>query len=344
MSNENNVKVTIVCTAFNHERYIRQTLNGFLMQKTNFPFEVLINDDASTDHTAEIIREYEQKYPNIIKPTYQTENQHSKGRAVSLPLFQRARGEYVAWCEGDDFWIDENKLQQQVDFMDANPSFSLCAHAAYRAYEDGVFMKDMFRAFGSSRKVATEEVVSRWLFPTASLLYRRSMRKIMPEPFKQNAPVGDYPLAVYLATEGDVYYIDKPMCAYRVNSVSSLSRQNANQLSKAVKTQEGLMALADRINAYTEGKYTEAVATFKRNCEYNRLVILHKRQEIISSEYYSSFSRGQKLRLWLKVYLYWLTPVINRLRTYQGHEEYKRCRQAMEGITCSNVVILSDMK
>ena len=116
------IKVSVICLAYNHEKYIRKCLDGFVMQKTNFKFEALVHDDASTDKTAEIIREYEEKYPDIIKPVYQTENQHSKKISIFTTfLAPNARGEYLAWCEGDDCWTDPGKLQKQVDFLDAHP-------------------------------------------------------------------------------------------------------------------------------------------------------------------------------------------------------------------------------
>lgn len=120
--------VSISCITYNHEPYIAQTLDGFLMQKTSFPFEILIHDDASTDRTADIIREYEKKFPNLIKPIYQKENQYSKGfTSVSAAWnFPRAQGKYIALCEGDDYWIDENKLQMQVDFLENNPEYGMC--------------------------------------------------------------------------------------------------------------------------------------------------------------------------------------------------------------------------
>ncbi|HHX61228.1 MAG TPA: glycosyltransferase [Epulopiscium sp.] len=99
--------VSICCLAYNHEKFIRQALDGFIMQESNFPIEVLIHDDASTDDTANIIREYEKKYPEIIKPIYQTENQYSKGVGISVTYnFPRAKGKYIAMCEGDDYWTD----------------------------------------------------------------------------------------------------------------------------------------------------------------------------------------------------------------------------------------------
>ena len=114
--------VTIRCITYNHESYIRQCLDGFLMQKTTFRFEAIVHDDASTDGTATIIREYADKYPNIIKPIFETENQYSK-RDGSLRriLDAHTHGKYIAMCEGDDYWTDPYKLQKQVDFLESHP-------------------------------------------------------------------------------------------------------------------------------------------------------------------------------------------------------------------------------
>lgn len=114
-----NILVSISCITYNHEPYIRECLDGFIMQKTDFAFEVLIHDDASTDKTADIIREYEAKFPNLIKPIYQTENQFSKkvGSINAKFNYPRAKGKYIALCEGDDYWTDPLKLQKQVDFF-----------------------------------------------------------------------------------------------------------------------------------------------------------------------------------------------------------------------------------
>ena len=109
------IKVSVCCLVYNHEKYLRQCLDSLLMQETNFKYEILIHDDASTDGSADIIREYESKFPDIIKPIYQTENQYSKQVQISWTYqYPRARGKYLAWCEGDDFWSDKKKLQKQV--------------------------------------------------------------------------------------------------------------------------------------------------------------------------------------------------------------------------------------
>lgn len=118
--------VSICTLAYNHKKYISESIESFLMQKTNFQFEILIHDDASTDGTEEIIRDYELKYPEIIKPLYEKENQWVQGRRGSAVFnFPRAHGKYIALCEGDDYWTDPYKLQKQVDFMEKNPEYGL---------------------------------------------------------------------------------------------------------------------------------------------------------------------------------------------------------------------------
>ncbi|MBR3724472.1 MAG: glycosyltransferase [Bacteroidales bacterium] len=123
--------VSICCLAYNHAPFIRQCLNGFLMQETNFPIEVLIHDDASTDGTDDILREYQAKYPDKIFPIYEEQNKFSQGYRGRMDIefnYSRAKGKYIAYCEGDDYWTDPHKLQRQVDFLESHPDYSICFH------------------------------------------------------------------------------------------------------------------------------------------------------------------------------------------------------------------------
>lgn len=144
--------VSIKCTVFNHEKYLRQCLDGFVMQKTNFPFEAIVHDDASTDHSADIIREYAAKYPNIIKPIYETENQYSKhdgslARILDSEL-DKSGCKYIAVCEGDDYWIDPLKLQKQVDFLESHTDVVVCSHTFPIYQQDTLtFYYNRFRGY-----------------------------------------------------------------------------------------------------------------------------------------------------------------------------------------------------
>lgn len=173
--------VSISCITYNHVNYIRAAIDGFLMQKTTFPFEILIHDDASTDGTEDIIREYERKYPDIIKPIYETENQWSKGiRGSAVFNFPRARGKYIALCEGDDYWTDPYKLQKQVDFMEANEEYSLCVGGYIKKNETNgntqVILKNGFGSDfnGKGFTFTLSEMKTDWITKTLTVLLRKS--------------------------------------------------------------------------------------------------------------------------------------------------------------------------
>lgn len=162
--------VTIRCTAYNHEPYIRACLEGFVMQKTNFRFEAIVHDDASTDGTAAIIREYAEKYPDIIKPILETENQFTKGTLGKI-MDDASKGKYIAFCEGDDYWTDPLKLQKQVDFLESHPDCSLCFHNAIMHWEDGR-AKDAIFSNVENRYYTGVEIFEKWIIPTASVVIR----------------------------------------------------------------------------------------------------------------------------------------------------------------------------
>lgn len=211
--------VSIDCITYNHAPYIRQCLEGFLMQKTNFSFEVLVHDDASNDGTADIIREYEIKYPNLIKPIYQTENQWSKGKSISAEYnFPRARGKYIALCEGDDYWIDPLKLQKQVDFLENHLEYSMCFH--------GAEVKIELNKLTSSRKLYKHlqtreyfgfEILKQWSIPTASVMFRNNYGKL---PQNKHFLFGDIVLFLWLAENGKIFCMKDIMAVYRRNGGS----------------------------------------------------------------------------------------------------------------------------
>lgn len=138
-------KVSICCLAYNHSKYIRQALESMIHQKTDFNFEIIVLDDASTDGTQDIIREFCEKYPDIVKAVFQTENQFSKGVPIVNAIFYpRAQGKYIAYCEGDDYWTDMCKLQTQADFLDKHPEYVACSHECWEVDENGKKITDYY--------------------------------------------------------------------------------------------------------------------------------------------------------------------------------------------------------
>lgn len=129
--------VSICCITYNHDKFIEETLQGFLIQLTDFPFEIIIHDDASTDFTAKIIKEYESSYPKIIKTILQKENQYSKGNKPIMILWSHCKGEYIAICEGDDYWKDPEKLCKQISYLDSHKDIVISSHDAIIVDENG---------------------------------------------------------------------------------------------------------------------------------------------------------------------------------------------------------------
>ncbi|SJN28694.1 glycosyltransferase family A protein [Sphingobacterium sp. JB170] len=232
--------LSVVCTAFNHEPYIRDCLEGFVTQRTNFEFEVVINDDASHDNTAVIIREYEQKYPNIIKPVYQNENQYSKKVGLwRTILFPRAKGKYIALCEGDDCWTDPLKLQKQVDFLEANPQFSFCGHLVRRINAVGEVIDEPKLKRGDCY-FSKNEVFHQY-FRTLSIVFRNV--KLPYNPSLSKVFNGDIVLQSLLAIQGKGAILNMIGGSYRMHEGGVYSSNSIikNQI-KSIKTRRVLMS------------------------------------------------------------------------------------------------------
>ncbi len=207
--------VSITCVTFNHEDYISETLDSFLMQETRFPFEVLIHDDASTDGTGEILREYEKQFPNIVKPVYQRENQFSQGINTMAILFPYVSGKYVAFCDGDDYWTDKEKLQIQVDAMEAHPEVDLCIHPSYQVI-DGVRTEVLAKHANCDRIFSPKHsILGHGDFAeTASMMFTASLIKSLPDWFNTAIP-GDYVSEIMGSVRGGSLYINRIMAVYR---------------------------------------------------------------------------------------------------------------------------------
>ena len=154
MSEINSPLVSIVCITYNHKDYINQTIESFLMQKTNFTYEIVIGEDCSTDGTRQIVFEYEKKYDDIIRVITSDSNVGMRENGTRSRL--ACKGKYIAVCDGDDYWTSANKLQRQVDFMEANPDYSLCFHDAIMLWDDKRMPPQYFCPKSQKRTSSTE--------------------------------------------------------------------------------------------------------------------------------------------------------------------------------------------
>lgn len=245
------IVVSVVCVTYNHAAFIRDALEGFVAQQAPWPFEVLVHDDASTDGTAEIVREYERRYPELIRGVYQTENQYSKGVNISRTfLHPLIRGRYVALCEGDDYWTDPHKLEKQVAALEAHPGLDICAHRTLRL-QDGRPRGHIAPALWDGVIPAKRVILGGGPFvATGSLLLRREAY-LRQTPFREIL-ANDYSLQIQGSLRGGMYYLHDCMSVYRKGTPGSWSglKRHRNAAFRQQRRQ-----MLEALDAYTEGRY-----------------------------------------------------------------------------------------
>jgi glycosyltransferase involved in cell wall biosynthesis len=227
--------VSIICITYNHEKYIREAIEGFLIQKTNFPIEIFIHDDCSTDKTPIIIQEYVDKYKKLIKPIYQSVNQYSLGKKITPIVLPYCKGKYIAMCEGDDYWTDPFKLQKQVDLLEANKIYSACSHHVNVVDSNNeIVRKTMIKR---SHVYTQEDIFSlskRGTY-TCSLVFRREcLPNPLPEWFlKVNA--ADKFLKAMLTEEHKIFVMKDTMACYRRHSAGIWSSMDIEKLKQKME-------------------------------------------------------------------------------------------------------------
>jgi glycosyltransferase involved in cell wall biosynthesis len=253
--------VSICCLTYNHENFIAQTIESFLIQKTSFPIEILIHDDASTDNTQKIIMDYVGKFPELIKPLFQKENKYSKGERSFLGhyVFPSVRGKYIALCEGDDYWVDPLKLEKQINFLENNPDCSICFHAAHHVNEKEDFRSFIHRPFIVPKNfkfgIRTAILGGGGFMTTNSMVFVSEYLRQLPT-YYYKAPVEDLPLMLFLASRGSIGYFKETMSVYRMTTEGSWSSQMVYSKEMRRKHHQGILKMFHEFNESTQFKYS----------------------------------------------------------------------------------------
>lgn len=267
------ILVSVYCLAYNHGKYIRSALEGFVNQKTDFEYEVFVHDDASTDMTASIILEYAEKYPNIIKPIIQKENLYSKRINIfGIYIYPYMSGKYIATCEGDDYWCDERKLQKQVDFLEKHDDYIACTHNSI-VYNVKTGEKTLLSSRRFSSSIKLKYIMEKNVFHTSSVIYRKSLREKEPIYMKSINGAGDFNLALWLRLNGKIYYIATPMSVYRYNVEGSWTARNQDQN----KVNTANIEMLQLFNKESQYKYRHAV---KRRIDKLTIEMLYRNKEV----------------------------------------------------------------
>lgn len=283
--------VSVLCITFNQENYITQALESLVSQRTSFPYEVIVHDDASTDDTPRIIEEYARKYPEIIKPILQKENQYSQGKLISQLCAPYLSGKYFAICEGDDFWIDENKLQIQFDYMENNPDCSLCVHGVKKYNNHKKKFEGKIAPSSVERDFSLEEILIEGggLFGTNSMFLRMD-DYLLPDEYLHWG-MGDYPRYVYLASVGRVHYLPGLYAAYRVGVEGSWSDRIQKDKRKYIEGHRRTVRCINGLKGVLDESHNQAIRKAAAVRECAALSEEGKWKEITHGEYSDCFKQ-----------------------------------------------------
>lgn len=277
--------VAIHCLVYNHEPYLKECLDGFVMQKTDFPFVAIVHDDASTDNSAAIIREYEQKYPDIIHPIYETENQYSRSDGRLIFVMQDAilatGAKYVAICEGDDFWTDPLKLQKQVNILESDPLLmAVVTDTSVVDQKGNVITQKLGNSVPENKegKYTLRDFFSvpQHHYTTATVMYStRNYEEVNKKLLYTISPyLGDWQLWIILHSYGPFYYLDEVTCAYRVNPTSLT--HTVNRVARAKASRDICRKVADILPS----EYADIAADLRKtNWVWISLIFAYKAEK-----------------------------------------------------------------
>lgn len=277
-----NIMVSVVCNTFNQEDYIADALESFLMQRTGFSYEILVHDDASTDSTVEIIKTYEEKYPGIIKPIYQKENQYSKGVNIeSVFQYSRVKGKYIAYCEGDDYWTDPLKLQKQFELMELHPEIDVCAHSAEVVDAETKERIEMISPAEKDVLFTIEEVIrGEGGFVSTNSLFARTECLCRYYEFSDKFPF-DYAMQIQGALKGGMLYLSEIMSAYRKESKGSWTVATNDNIEKKIAHIKNEVTMLETLNEETDYQYDKEIQHKIRKNQYGILILQKKYREAI---------------------------------------------------------------
>lgn len=321
-----NIKVSVVCLVYNHEKYIRKCLESLVSQKTDFKYEVLVHDDASTDNSAKIIKEFEENYPNIIKPIYQTENQWSKHIGI-FKTFQlpRIKGTYIAFCEGDDYWINENKLQLQYDALENNLDCKICVHDTNCINEDGSYNDKHYPLHSFSSGVIDGKYIllkyPDWIFHLSSFFIRK---EIIDKLYYgglglvETCPAGDLVIQYFSATCGNYYYIKDDMSVYRLFSKESFT-EKLRRGDNFVYIINRFISFTNIFKNYLNDYYSYDLEDVMSDAlaEYNIKMLLQKKDyktiyQYRNFKFFKGFNKKLKLVVMLSKYMPGFEKIYNK--------------------------------
>jgi len=314
--------VSVSLVAFNAEAYIRDAIEGCLMQEVDFPYEIIIHDDASTDATPDIIKAYAEKHPDKIVPILQTENQFSQGiEIIAENIIPTARGKYIAFLEADDYWTDPQKLNLQVNFLETHPEVSMCFTATKHVYASGSKQPQLKRYRNNDSLVAKEDVILKGgrLLDMASAMARRSVFQDLPDWYYQKQ-IWDVTVPLLSLMHGKIQYLNKITTVYRVNVPGSWTQHNASYFERRKLNLIKTVRFNDGFDKETDYQYHKLINQKNNLLIVEILLLSNQRYENIP-DYFHRLSFLKKLEY----------QIFNFLGSFRLWERYIQIKRLVTG-------------
>lgn len=307
------MKVSVLCNTYNHEKYIATAIDGFLNQKTEFDFEICIHDDSSTDNTPKIIEKYRLKYPKQIKVIYQTTNQYSLGKSVTLINLTQATGDLIALCEGDDFWIDNNKLQREYSEFQKNINLMLVLHSfkVVNIHFPFIYRKKVFSY--NQKMIEMEDILKTFnpLFHLSTMMIKREC--LVLDDFFVLEKALDVNLPILAKIKGEVCYLPQIMSVYRSGVSGSWTRRIALVRQNVIQRYAKKRKYYENLNHYLDYKYDRIIN--RQIHHIDLLIFIRTKEKNLGklNELLRTYSSMSKIRYYLEYFFPNITFTIREL-------------------------------
>lgn len=314
----NDIKISVALIVYNHEQYLRQAMDSILMQEVDFKYEIIVGEDKSTDHSREILREYKEKYPDLIILLFHKCNVGATKNIYSA--FQKARGEYIACLEGDDYWIDPKKLQKQVNFLDGNRDYLGVSHIIEARDLQGNYIS----RHPSSEKMIDQDVtaelfLSGYYFSAVATVFRNIFIDKTEDYsiyYKAHRFVGDYTLCMLLLDKGKIKVLDEVMSVYRCRRAEG--EGNYNSVRNPLEQYKDHIRLLNAVSKHFKGKYDFSQEYISRSTG----IVLYMMKEF--NKFYDSFRQipdKTKVKFWFMLPVNVMKAVLFHYKLLRDNDE-----------------------
>ena len=307
--------ITVIVMTYNQKDYIRESLDSILRQKINVDFNILIHDDCSSDGTSEIIDEYKKQYPDKIEVIHQKDRTYPvvgfNGMLYTY-VVPKIESDYIAYCDGDDYWTDDEKIKKQYDFMVSHPEYSMCFHSAYQLRPNNDMSSKWF--IKDEGDIDMSDIISERpgvCVATSSIFLRGEVFKDFSD-WRKKYPVEDVPMYITAAMQGKIHRLKDVMCVYRQFAVGSWSAQNQGANDKMVKHLSEMKKAVLRFDEQTNEQYHDLVVKEVESFDF-RIARLTNDLKTVFSKANKRFVKRLKFKERFSLKLQYRTPSLYNL-------------------------------